>query len=238
MRDDAPYTDAALDLFGSEFPKRSKEFLEQEKTIRSSLPTIAYTTETKGKSHFRGGQGPTNEVEPPITNGAADTGKPETTRTNRHCITNSSYQSMFKKYMVKSMGINPLGLIVSSAGRLAHFACNWSKFTRDQWVLSTIKGYRMEFPSMPYQLYKAQPPKFNKEQQVLIEQEVQKLKDKGAVAQLKVVPKDSFVSTLFLVPKKDGGQRLAINLKCLNAFVVSPHFKMEPSRASPNEEIG
>ena len=32
---------------------------------------------------------------------------------------------------------------------------------------------------------------------------------------------------LFLVPKKDGGQRPDINLKSLNSFVDTPHFKME-----------
>ena len=36
-----------------------------------------------------------------------------------------------------------------------------------------------------------------------------------------------FHSTLFLVPKKDGGQRLVINLKALNEFVTVPNFKME-----------
>ena len=85
----------------------------------------------------------------------------------------------------------------------------------------------MEFHHTPYQAYQPHTPKFNKDQQVLIEQEVQKLKDKGAVAQLRRVPQDSFVSTLFLVPKKDGGQRPVINLKCLNSFVLSPHLKME-----------
>ena len=61
------------------------------------------------------------------------------------------------------------------------------------------------------------------------------------MVQSRKVPKDSFVSTLFLVPKKDGSQRPVINLKHLNAFVESPHFKMEGIQtflASSNEEIG
>jgi hypothetical protein len=36
-----------------------------------------------------------------------------------------------------------------------------------------------------------------------------------------------FLSTFFLVPTKDGGQRPVINLNSLNAFVHTEHFKME-----------
>ena len=115
----------------------------------------------------------------------------------------------------------------SPAGMLAHFAQNWDKITKDQRILSAIKGYRLEFHTTPYQAHEPHPSVFNQEHQLLVELELQKLLDKGAVLQTESVPKGSFFSTLFLVPKKDGGQRPVINLKCLNAFVVSPHFKME-----------
>ena len=36
-----------------------------------------------------------------------------------------------------------------------------------------------------------------------------------------------FVSNVFLVPKKEGGQRPVINLKKLNEYVCTEHFKME-----------
>ena len=39
--------------------------------------------------------------------------------------------------------------------------------------------------------------------------------------------KDQFVSHLFLVSRKNGGQRPAINLKDLNIFTSCKHFKIE-----------
>lgn len=38
---------------------------------------------------------------------------------------------------------------------------------------------------------------------------------------------EGFYSTLFLVPKKNGEMRPVINLKQLNQWVETPHFKME-----------
>ena len=39
--------------------------------------------------------------------------------------------------------------------------------------------------------------------------------------------KGEFASNLFLVKKKDRGQRPVINLKQLNAYILYCHFKME-----------
>ena len=50
---------------------------------------------------------------------------------------------------------------------------------------------------------------------------------KGAVTLVSNHPGDGFHSTLFLIPKKDGGQRPVVNLKPLNEFVETRHFKME-----------
>ena len=50
--------------------------------------------------------------------------------------------------------------------------------------------------------------------------------EKGAIQ--KVVPtQGQFLSNLFLVEKKDGGNRPVINLKNLNKFIPYEHFKME-----------
>ncbi len=60
-KDDAAFSEAPPELFGSEFAKRSKEFLEQVKSIRSSLPSKSHGLEhrnTSGRpnSLFRKGQ--------------------------------------------------------------------------------------------------------------------------------------------------------------------------------------
>lgn len=54
------------------------------------------------------------------------------------------------------------------------------------------------------------------------------MEEKGAIQE--VQGPIGFVSNVFLVPKKDGGWRPIINLKSLNNFVASEHFKMEDIR--------
>ena len=113
------------------------------------------------------------------------------------------------------------------AGRLQHFLENWQKITKDRWVLETIRGYRMEFQESPTQAYRPRPLQVSLIQGTLIDQEVKDLIGKGAVVELPRPQEEGFYSSLFLVPKKDGGQRPVINLKALNRFITTPHFKME-----------
>ena len=61
---------------------------------------------------------------------------------------------------------------------------------------------------------------------VQITTKVQELLDKGAILETHLIPQ-SFVSQIFLVEKKGGGQRPVINLKGLNQFVKTEYFKME-----------
>ena len=56
----------------------------------------------------------------------------------------------------------------------------------------------------------------------------QRTSKKGAVIELAQPPLEGgFYSTLFLVPKKDRGQRPVVNLKAPSKFGTVPHFKME-----------
>ena len=71
------------------------------------------------------------------------------------------------------------------------------------------------------------------EEQEKISQEVQELVTKGEVVET-TLSKKSFVSQIFLVEKKEGGQRPVINLKSLNTFVRTEHFKMEGLHILPD----
>lgn len=59
--------------------------------------------------------------------------------------------------------------------------------------------------------------------------EVEALISKGAVERC-LPSRDQFISSYFLLPKADGTRRFILNLKSLNKFLVTSHFKMEDSR--------
>lgn len=88
-------------------------------------------------------------------------------------------------------------------------------------------GLSLDFISEPYQRVQPHTPQYSQEQHQLIEEEVGALLQKGAVLEIQSGNQDWFYSNLFLVPKKDGGQRPVINLKPLNQFLHPEHFKME-----------
>ena len=70
------------------------------------------------------------------------------------------------------------------------------------------------------------PNTFNQDQLLLIQQEIEQLMKKDAVSEV-LEPYNRCHSNLFLVPKEGGGQRLLINVKALNNFVQTQHFKMK-----------
>ena len=64
------------------------------------------------------------------------------------------------------------------------------------------------------------------DQRKLITKEIEELKRKGVISPACQAP-GAFVSQLYLVPKKDSGQRPVINLRALNRYIQVDHFKME-----------
>ena len=119
------------------------------------------------------------------------------------------------------------------AGRLAQFITNWEKVTQDQWVLQAIRGYQLELVQAPWQLRLMPTINCSIEQKEMISKEIRELLAKGVVVET-TSSQEGFVSQIFLVTKKEGGQRPVINLKALNMFVKHEHFKMEELNILPN----
>ncbi|PIO58674.1 reverse transcriptase [Teladorsagia circumcincta] len=114
--------------------------------------------------------------------------------------------------------------LVVLAGRLALFQKNWARLTKDPWVLETIQGYRLEFcnetPQCSLQENRPAPVPD------LLNIEVAKLLEKRAIEEIPWSSK-VWTSSIFVIPKKDGGTRTVINLRPLNKFIKHYHFKLE-----------
>ena len=93
-------------------------------------------------------------------------------------------------------------------------------------MLNTVQGYEVDLIAQPYQCLPPKELSFNKEEAKALSTEVEKMLSKNAIS-LVQGQSPGFYSQLFIVPKKDGGQRPIINLKKLNSFVKPQHFKME-----------
>ena len=131
------------------------------------------------------------------------------------------------------MGVNQIAaktalMNVPLAGHLRYFQNNWEVITKDSWVLRTVSGYKIAFIQQPWQ---RQPPRkltFAQAAEDSLRKEIINMESKHAISEITPDGTDQgFYSQLFLVPKKDGGQRPVINLKKLNSFTRTEHFKME-----------
>ena len=129
-------------------------------------------------------------------------------------------------------GILPLAETVCQttqtfAGRISLFRSNWKALTQEPWVIQTVlEGYHIPLLSAPLQQSPPCNPHMFTEDAATLEEEIQSLLQKQAICQTSV-PTEGFYLNMFIVPKKDGGQRPVINLKHLNKSVKSEHFKME-----------
>ena len=129
---------------------------------------------------------------------------------------------MFSNYFLTQLTPN-----IPPTGRLKYFQPVWQRITQDPWVLQVIQGYQLELLSTPTQHLQLTFPRLTQVEQKVLDQEVQELLDKQAVHQISASDTAGFISSLFVVPKKDGGNRPVVNLKPLNQFLVYEHFKME-----------
>ena len=109
------------------------------------------------------------------------------------------------------------------AGRTQEHLENWKLITLDKGILEAITGYKLGNPRQTH----VPLSKTNARETELMNQEIQKLLDKGAIQQVSGGTAEGYYSRIFLVPKKEGQYRPVINLRPLNNWIRYYHFKME-----------
>ena len=110
---------------------------------------------------------------------------------------------------MRHSGIEPIATELakrdlSLAGFLQYFMQNWEKITQDQWVLDALRGYAIPFTQRQHQPCHLTPLHHSSEDEQLLQDEVMVEK---------TITKGRGFLSIFLMPKKDGGQRLVINDK-------------------------
>ena len=135
--------------------------------------------------------------------------------------------------MKSHVGINlPFNLVNTTenfvAGKTKMFRQNWYDLTTDSWIRNTISGYKVEMENLPMQVTQPKPLKFSKEEQTLIDLEIDRFIKCGIIEPVVTNDKHEFISNIFFRPKKDGKIRIILNLKNFNTnYLEKQHFKME-----------
>ena len=99
---------------------------------------------------------------------------------------------------------------------------------KDKYVLALLKGIHVPFVNKaPIQKSPPHELKMSEEEMTFVDQELQHLLNKGCIKALEGKIPGGWVNNIFLVPKKNGGFRMILNLKKLNEHVVYTKFKMD-----------
>lgn len=85
--------------------------------------------------------------------------------------------------------------------------------------MSIFQGYRIPLHKTPIQGKPLNQTSMSRVQKLLVDQEIAEMLKKGAILNVNHV-NGEFLSNLFLVPKKDEGNRPVINLKKINKFMA------------------
>jgi len=114
-------------------------------------------------------------------------------------------------------------------GGLSKYTKKWTKVYNGSFVNITIQsGYHISFHTPPTLIVP-----FSTEQTHLIDQTIQDLLAKEAIKKVsaqQVQQNPGFYSSMFVIPKKNGGVRPVFNLKKLNQYLEDLHFKLETIR--------
>ena len=102
----------------------------------------------------------------------------------------------------------------------------WTELRDDQELLDIVSGYQLDFSEIPHQQKAPTPFNLSKEEERLVDLEVEKLLRKVAIEEVEPC-ENPFLSNIFMIPKKGGERRPVVDMRDLNNFIEPVHFKME-----------
>lgn len=114
---------------------------------------------------------------------------------------------------------------------MKQFSKAWSSISEDETVRDWISGYSILFDSQPQQFSIPSEPSWSPSELAEIQGLLLQLQERGAVKTCEP-SRNQFISSIFLVPKPDGSFRFILNLKSLNKFITTEHFKLEDLRTA------
>jgi hypothetical protein len=113
------------------------------------------------------------------------------------------------------------------AGRISECAHKWAKITSDWHILKDVRGFHINFQTVPQQDKPARELMYSKQERQFMRTEIQELLEKGVVTRAQHV-EGEYISNVFLREKKDKGKfRMILNLKNLNPYIAKQKFKMD-----------
>ena len=90
-----------------------------------------------------------------------------------------------------------------------------------------IRGIKFEFKNLDKQKTCPKPIHMSKEETEFMDRKIEELLQDGSIKRVAQPHPEGWLSNMFLVPKKDGGFRMILNLKPLNKFIKYQKFKMD-----------
>ena len=127
--------------------------------------------------------------------------------------------SAWTSSQLQGLEMHPPRAIICLEKRTQEHLENWRLLTSDQGILEAVTGYKLDFTGSPKQSH-VPLSEVNARETKLANQEIQKLLDKGAIQQVSEASPRGYYSRFFLVPKKGGQYRPAINLHPINSFLI------------------
>lgn len=102
----------------------------------------------------------------------------------------------------------------------------WEENVCDPSILSLVKGLTISLSSKALGGSIKREKVFSEDENLVIKREITTQLSQNVIERVFTKEPDEYISNIFVVPKRDGGDRVILNLKRLNEYVLNSHFKM------------